>query len=131
MNKPYAIFLDDDRIPEDSPIPLPLLEWIIIRSYDDFTKLILAEGLPGAISFDHDMDPTAYQEYHRMWKSNKTINYDNIKEKTGYHCAKWLVEYCLSKKLPLPAYFIHSFNPVGRVNIEYVLKNYENQNVRN
>jgi len=125
--KHYNIFLDDERMPIDAPIELPPLVWTIIRSYDEFTKTITNNGLPQVISFDHDMDVTAYQEYHRMWQGDRVINYSNIKEKTGYHCAQWLVEYCRKHKQPLPAYYIHSYNDIGRENIAKILQIYEHQ----
>jgi hypothetical protein len=53
-----------------------------------------------------------------------TIPYDSYKEKTGYHCAKWLVEYCLDKNLKLPDFQVHSMNPVGKANIQSYLDNF-------
>ena len=47
-----------------------------------------------------------------------------IKEKTGYDCAKWLVEYCLDNDLSLPKYQVHSMNPVGKKNILDYLSNF-------
>jgi hypothetical protein len=38
-------------------------------------------------------------------------------EKTGYDCAKWLVEYCVEHGLKFPEYVVHSMNPVGKENI--------------
>jgi hypothetical protein len=57
------------------------------------------------VSLDHDL---SYED------QNKT---ENFNEKTGYDCAKWLVDYCVTNNLPLPDYYVHSFNPVGRMNI--------------
>lgn len=45
-------------------------------------------------------------------------------EKTGYDCAKWLVDFCLDRKIQLPSYNIQSANPCGRENINGLLKNY-------
>lgn len=61
-------------------------------------------------------------------KHKKGKNYSNKffipnipDEKTGYDCAKWMIEYyCLDMKLPLPEIFVHSMNPVGCENIEGV-----------
>ena len=44
-------------------------------------------------------------------------------EKTGFHCAKWLVDYCLDNDLRLPPFQVHSANPVGRQNIQSYLDN--------
>ena len=46
------------------------------------------------------------------------------KEKTGYVCAKWLVEYCINNDLKCPEYFCHSMNPVGKYNILGLLDNF-------
>ena len=51
------------------------------------------------------------------------LDYDNIKEKTGLDCAKFLVEYCADENQPLPEYLVHSANPVGKKNIESFLEN--------
>jgi hypothetical protein len=45
-------------------------------------------------------------------------------EKTGYDCAKWLVNFCMDNNLKLPEYYVHSMNPVGRRNILGYLDNY-------
>ncbi|WP_394803781.1 hypothetical protein [Chryseobacterium oryzae] len=36
-----------------------------------------------------------------------------------------MVEYCLEKQLNLPGFFVHSQNPVGKLNIESLLKNFQ------
>ena len=46
------------------------------------------------------------------------------KEKTGYECAKWLIDYCIENNLECPMYVCHSMNPVGRDNILGVLDNF-------
>ena len=51
-------------------------------------------------------------------------------EKTGYDCAKWLVEYCLNNDLDLPFCFVHSMNPVGKDNINHLLKNYNDSRIQ-
>ncbi len=92
-----------------------IFSWDIVRSYADFTKYILTNGLPTAISFDHDL---SWEHYPQGELSLTTpINYDKFTEKTGYDCAKWLVNYCVTNNLPLPDFYVHSFNPVGRMNI--------------
>ena len=123
--KRYNLFLDDDpgRIPHKlSWIQLPLVEWVIVRNYNDFVATILRDGVPEIISFDHDLGETAYQEFHRMNNSDKTINYENIDEKTGFHAAQWLANYCVDKKIPIPQYYTHTMNPVGAINIRSILE---------
>lgn len=121
----YNLFLDDDpsRIPHELTwIELPLVEWIFVRSYDEFVNYIKANGIPAHVSFDHDLGETAYQEFHRAFHSDKIINYDNIKDKTGYDCAKWLAELCIDRKVSLPQYYVHTLNPIGRQNIVSILE---------
>lgn len=47
------------------------------------------------------------------------------KEKTGYDCAVWLVNYCMDNKCTIPKWNIQSANPVGKENIKKLLENYE------
>jgi len=74
-----------------------------VYDYEEFTEFISQNGLPDFISFDHDLGL----------------------EKTGYDCAKWLVEFCLDKNLILPEFQVHSQNPVGKENIEALLNNFK------
>lgn len=112
----YNLFLDDDpiRIPNKLGwINLPKVEWEITRSYIGFCETITRRGVPTIVSFDHDL---ADSHYGHDW--NKTSHsYSQVKEKTGYHCAEFLVNYCLSNNLKFPEYYVHSMNPVGRNNI--------------
>ena len=94
----YNLFLDDERNP--NRFLKDLKTWEVVRGYDDFTRIIRNRGLPGFISFDHDL---------------------SSKEKTGYDCAKWLIEYCQKTKKPLPNWQVHSLNPIGKVNINELL----------
>lgn len=105
------LWLDDIRDPFEnngewlifSPLEQPY-EVIWIKSYVDFVDYINNNGLPDGICFDHDLG--------------------DENEKTGYDCAKYLVDYCLDKNLVLPLYNIQSANPVGKDNINGLLINY-------
>lgn len=77
-------------------------EVIWVKNYNEFVDWINTNGLPDIIAFDHDL----------------------AENKSGYDCAKWLVEYCLDNKLKLPNWIIQSANPVGKENIESLLNNY-------
>lgn len=115
------LFLNDFRMPHDAGDYRPdtryrTENWVVVRSYDEFTKFIKKEGMPSLISFDHDL-----ADEHYAFKGD----YDEVKEKTGYHCAKWLVDQCFKKNLPLPECLVHSMNPVGRENISTYLDNYK------
>lgn len=118
----YNLFLDDERRPKDvNWVDLPPVQWIIARSYADFVRLISSQGLPENISFDHDLADAHYKD---VISGKGVINYDTYTEKTGYHCAQWLVEYCMDKKLPLPTCYIHTMNPIGKENIQSLLDSY-------
>jgi len=119
----YNIFLDDER-PMDKTtwVTFPEGMWVVARNFEDFVSTIEAMGLPEFISFDHDLADEHYQEGA---KSNYTqFNYDNITEKTGMCCAKWLIEYCIDHDLDPPKWQCHTKNPCGADNINGLLKNY-------
>jgi len=119
----YYLFLDDVRRPATafSYMQLPIyneVDWIIVRNYYAFITLIQKKGLPKIISFDHDLMDIHYKV--------QDFDYaDENYEKTGYHCAKWLIDYCLdnNKKVPTKI-IIHSMNPVGSLNIKSLFDTY-------
>lgn len=116
MNK---IYLDDVRIPLDN-------DWITVKSYDEFTSKINEIGLNqiSLISLDHDLGDEAMTEYYTNVKNNFKLDYGNIKEKTGYDCAKFLVEVSLDNGYTLPPINVHSANPIGSANIIGYINNY-------
>jgi hypothetical protein len=126
--KNYKIFLDDVRNPY-CIFKLTIIEifeknedWVIVRDYYQFINAINKFGLPSYISFDHDLSFD-----HYLGENQKgDIDYASLKEKTGYHCAKWLVKYCLENDFTIPDYYVHSANPVGKENIEQCLENSKN-----
>lgn len=121
--KKYYLFLDDVREPKDVTwIYLPDKPWTIVRNYSEFVHEIESKGyLPDMISFDHDLADGHYG--HGL--NNDSIPYDLYEEKTGYSCAKWLINYCDNKNFDIPAYLVHSMNPVGSKNIRDLLSNYK------
>lgn len=124
----YYLFLDDERIPTKVAwVQLPLVNWTIVRNYSQFVDIINNNGLPEAISFDHDLADEHYVEYSTSHDPNSPsyghIQYDKFKEKTGYDCAKWLAQYCVDNNLPVPNYYIHTMNPIGGGNITSILEN--------
>ena len=121
----YNLFLDDDpkRIPHKLTwIELPPVEWVIVRNYKDFVDTILRDGVPERISFDHDLADQHYQEFHRANNSDKKFNYENVTEKTGYDCAKWLANHCVENNIKIPQYYVHTMNPMGAANIFSILE---------
>lgn len=112
------LFLDDLRNPEEAfsytnEKMFIEKEWDVVRRYSDFVYYIEQNGLPEFISFDHDL-------------SDIHINKSTYKEKTGFTCAQWLIEYCMDNNLRLPNFYCHSMNPVGKDNINNLLNNFKN-----
>jgi len=114
----YKIYLDDVRTPIDPT-------WVVVRSYDEFVKKVTEIGLENIelISLDHDLGDSAMEEWHKNVYHNFQLNYDNITEKTGYDCAKWLVEQWMDKK-PMVDVYTHSANAIGSANIMGYINNY-------
>jgi hypothetical protein len=113
------LYLDDVRTPKDT-------DWEVVRSYDEFVAHIRLHGLENyeLMSLDHDLGDTAMNEYYNNVHPNYTLDYSNIKEKTGMDCAKFLVAESMTKGIPLPAIYVHSANPIGSDNIMGYINNY-------
>ncbi|TGE21282.1 hypothetical protein E5K00_13390 [Hymenobacter aquaticus] len=94
----YKLYLDDIRNPKGEG-------WVVVRSFEEFVATIEALGLPEEISFDHDLG----------WDQEQ-----NCELKSGYDCAKWLVE----QDLAIENFNVHSANPVGAENIRSLLQNF-------
>jgi hypothetical protein len=113
------LFLDDERMPVDvtwlliGGVGSQHADWKIVRSYDEAVAWVTEHGFPDVISFDHDLGLMHYAN-------------DYSDEKTGYHFAKWLVEYDMdTNTMPLDfKYTIHSKNPTGSGNIRGLLDGY-------
>lgn len=122
------LYLDDVRTPLNMSNEWvgELPEWQVVRSYDEFVEHIQKNGLENyeIISLDHDLGESAMKEFYRNVHPNYTLNYNNIVEKTGYDCAKWLVEESVNKNIPLPKVYTHSANPIGSANIMGYINNY-------
>ncbi len=116
------IYLDDVRTPIDK-------DWIIARNYDEFVRIVNAYGLENikTISLDHDLGDSAMKEWHKNVYHNYTLDYNNITEKTGYDCAKWLVEQWMNGK-PVVDVYTHSANAIGAANIMGYINNYRHIN---
>lgn len=118
----YRLFLDDVREPKDclaymhlrigAKNPIYLEDWMIAKCYQDFIDIINEMGIPEFVSYDHDL-----ADEHYIYDMS-----GNYKERTGYDCAKWLIEYCKSKGVQHPEYAVHSMNPIGTENIKRLLR---------
>lgn len=78
-----------------SPFKDEEVDVVWVKDYNEFVKYIIENGIPDGICFDNDLG----------------------KKLEGYDCAKWLTEYCLDNKKPLPKYSIQSDNCAAYENI--------------
>jgi hypothetical protein len=130
----YNIYLDDVRTPKEN-------NWVVVRNYDEFVSKVTEIGLNNieVISLDHDLGDTAMNEYFNNVSPNYSLNYDNIKEKTGLDCAKWLVNHFYDTNpewiemnrvikredgMVFPQVYTHSANPIGSANIMGYINNF-------
>ena len=102
------LWIDDVRNPLEndwlvfSPIGKDV-DVVWVKSYDEFVDyLTRVDKLPDAICFDHDLGDG----------------------KSGYDCAKYLVDLCMNRRLKMPEWNCQSANIVGRENIDALLNNY-------
>ena len=125
----YVLFLDGQRNPDDVTWEqFPRFEaTFTVRNYDAFVAQITKSGVPGFVCFDHDL---ADEHYVDMLKENESDPVKQLEaivdygtEKTGYDCAKWLVDYCANNGRKFPQYVVHSINPVGRERIAGYIAN--------
>lgn len=122
----YNLFLDDIRYPETAFNYMKDLrylqsEWIIVRNYDEFKCVIDNRGIPEIVSYDHDL---AEEHYEPSTWSDDTVEY---REKTGLDCAKYLIEVLDGEHHP--DWIVHSWNPVGKKNIENLIQDYVSKKI--
>lgn len=124
----YYIYLDDVRTPlAEELVDAP--QWTVVRSYDEFVDKITEVGLENVelISLDHDLGDSAMNEWLYGVTKNYTINYDNITEKTGMDCTKWLVQQWMDGA-PVCRVMVHSANAIGSANMMGYINNYKHIN---
>ena len=123
-----VLWLDDIRVPTDPQwseyLPSQPLDLHWVKSYQEFTSWIIVNGLPDMICFDHDLGMEVALKARSKGMSKRASRKLKQQEKTGMDCAHWLVNYCLDHNLPLPQYNIQSANPVGKDNIDGLLKGF-------
>jgi hypothetical protein len=117
----FHLFLDDERLPEDVHwLLLPDLDWVVVRSYDEFVRTVQQRGVPATVSFDHDLCDEHYQALLEGLIVGEPDR--EFAEKTGYHCAEWLLAHCRALGQPPPAaIYVHTLNPIGRERIRALL----------
>lgn len=117
MNFETVLYLDDMRTPVTpgmrSQIPAGMS---VVRSYDEFVAYFKRNPMPDLISFDHDLSTEHYPT--GVQTGLEHIEYGQFDEKTGMHCAQYLVE----NKLPVRHWNVHSWNVVGKRNIGNLLR---------
>ena len=136
----YHLFLDDERHPWSVKwVQLPNVVWEVVRNYDEFIQTIQAHGVPKFVTFDHDLADEHYQAMLKecehadkkftFWMPGDdeheglNMTFDYGPEKTGYDCAKWLVDFCADNGVGFPEYEVHSMNPVGAKRIRDYIAN--------
>ena len=119
INNRLRLYLDDIRTPVDD-------DWMLVRNYDEFVKQIKLHGLGNfeVISLDHDLGEGAMVEYYTNVKNNYMLDYNNINERTGMDCCRYIVSESMNEKIPLPQIYIHSANPIGAGNMMGYINNY-------
>jgi hypothetical protein len=101
--------------------------WDIVRNYDQFVKYVEENGIPHTVSFDHDLSQEAVEHYMKEARLTGVFEYGNLKDKTGLHCALYLLDKCIKEKKPFPKYYIHSANEIGRNNIKKEIEEFTNR----
>jgi hypothetical protein len=141
MENKCKIYLDDFRVPlNGAHDPMPEYgDWILVKNYQEFVGVVSAKGLNNiaVISLDHDLDESAMREYYNNVSPNYTLDYNNIVEKTGLDCAKWLISSYYEKSqtsqgrsekrksgITFPQIYVHSANPIGSANIMGYINNF-------
>jgi hypothetical protein len=116
------IYLDDIRTPVEDG-------WTVVRNYEQFVSTVMYNGLENIniISLDHDLGDSAMTEWRTNVYNNYKLDYNNITEKTGMDCAKWLVEQWMDGQ-PVVDVFTHSANAIGSANIMGYINNYRHVN---
>ena len=119
INNRLRLYIDDIRTPVDD-------DWILVRNYDEFVAQIKLNGLGNfeVISLDHDLGEGAMVEYYTNVKNNYMLDYNNIEERTGMDCCRYLVSESMNEKIPLPQIYVHSANPIGSANMMGYINNY-------
>lgn len=103
----YKLFLDDIRDVNMVYKNLTNNDFIVVRNFHDFKKVILEKGLPELISFDNDLG----------------LDENDVIAEDGYAAAKWLV-YESGLDLQNLKFNVHSANPVAAQQIKSLLDNY-------
>lgn len=83
----YRLFIDDERFPVDD-------NWEIVRTSADAIAMMQDRGWPCYISFDHDLGGPDTTRSVVNWMIDQVLD--------GFY------------RGPMPQFFVHSQNPIGR-----------------
>jgi hypothetical protein len=128
----YNLFLDDIRhpimvgkyiYPADLRPKYLMEDWVVVRNYQEFVGVIKKNGLPQLISFDHDLGEDVAEDLRKKGSSKRKARASKKTVKSGYDCAKWLVD----NYTELPEILVHSMNPVGAERIRDLFKNIDHE----
>lgn len=98
----YRLFLDDERDP-----PRDNQAWVVVRSHAEAVEVVRERGVPSYISFDHDLGQNS---------------------QSGFEFVKWLCNFIADGLGEFPDdfdFYVHSQNPVGRINIQMYLSQFQ------
>jgi hypothetical protein len=128
-----ALYLDASKTPVRNITGYA--PWAVVRNFPDFAGHIMRHGIPDYISFEHDLAEEHFADFAaNQAQGVMAIEYDSFTEKTGYHCAQWLISFCEMHRQNgadmslsphrIKTVGIHSDNPAGAVNIMHLLQDY-------
>ena len=83
------------------------VNFIWVKSFDEFVNYIETNGVPKFISFDNDL------RNGRMAVDGAVLN--------GEDCVKWLIDYCNKNGKKLPKYYLHTANHKQRTVLNNLL----------
>ncbi len=105
VRNPTDIYADGTPLSDIFPDAVDYLgtSWTVVRTSEEALEFVKLWGLPGAISFDHDLGVCSdgYPDTTMLWLRQ---------------LVRWLDEEGKEVK-SLPVYKVHSANPVGAKNI--------------
>jgi hypothetical protein len=100
---------------------------IISKKNYTMKQRIYLDDVRTPVEKDQWVIDTAMTEWHKNVYHNYELNYDNITEKTGMDCTKWLVEQWMDGS-PVVDVVIHSANAIGSANMMGYINNYRHIN---
>lgn len=111
----YSLFLDDDEVYRHPPAGKPPIgdQWVIARTMDQAKATVNEYGFPAYVSFDHDLGPGSEAIEFVHW----LIHLDMDEREKSSPDSRFVFSESFDFR-------VHSANPVGRDNIQFLLSNY-------